>query len=278
MSKYFMDLEFYESGPKNPIIFISIGIVCDDGREYYSVSNEFKEKTLSKWLKDNVVPNLGLDESERKSLKKIKKEILDFIGKDKDPEFYGYYCDYDWVVFCQLFGAMIDLPDFFPKYCIDLKQIIDEAKIKEIPEQEGTEHNALDDAKYNYELYEDLKKKLDKNLKIILNADNEITRRLGLMNQKPIGEDECAFFNFPRVGSHSFWNKNVDFPISLIFCDEKFKVRDIGYLQAQQTSGIKSKSYDIKYVIEAHIDAPSKFGIKKGKKVEVIGDNVRIGI
>lgn len=42
------------------------------------------------------------------------------------PEFYAYYADYDWVVFCSLFGRMIDLPDGFPMYCRDLKQMIDQ--------------------------------------------------------------------------------------------------------------------------------------------------------
>ena len=42
------------------------------------------------------------------------------------PKFYGYYSDYDWVVFCWLFGKMIDLPKGFPMYCNDLKQILDE--------------------------------------------------------------------------------------------------------------------------------------------------------
>lgn len=41
------------------------------------------------------------------------------------PVFYAYYADYDWVVFCQLFGKMNDLPDGFSQYCNDLKQIMD---------------------------------------------------------------------------------------------------------------------------------------------------------
>lgn len=64
----------------------------------------------------------------------IKEDILDFTGTlqdiggrtDRNPEFYGYYCDYDWVVFCTLFGKMIDLPPTYPKYCRDIKQMLDE--------------------------------------------------------------------------------------------------------------------------------------------------------
>lgn len=44
----------------------------------------------------------------------------------KDIKFYGYYSDYDWVVFCWLFGRMIDLPKSFPMFCVDLKQMLDD--------------------------------------------------------------------------------------------------------------------------------------------------------
>lgn len=44
----------------------------------------------------------------------------------RDLEFYGYFCDYDWVVFCSLFGTMDKLPNGFPYYCHDLKQMLDE--------------------------------------------------------------------------------------------------------------------------------------------------------
>jgi len=37
--------------------------------------------------------------------------------KTTNVQFYGYYCDYDWVVTCWQFGKMIDLPKGFPMYC-----------------------------------------------------------------------------------------------------------------------------------------------------------------
>ena len=73
-------------------------------------------------------------------------------------DFYGYFADYDWVVFCQLFGRMLDLPKGFPMYCRDLKQMMDdygltkEWKQKNCPDPKG-EHNALVDAKWNLDLY-----------------------------------------------------------------------------------------------------------------------------
>lgn len=104
-------------------------------------------------------------------------------------------------------------------------------------------------------------------MKAILIADNELTRRMGLMHHRPLEVEECAYFYFEQPGRHSFWNKNVDFPISLIFCDKEGSVRDIKYLKAQQLSSVYPKDGGIQHVVEAHADAPEKFGIQVGKKL-----------
>jgi len=94
-------------------------------------------------------------------------EYFDVISNDEKvkPEFYAYYADYDWVVFCWLFGNMINLPKGFPKYCRDLKQLFDqEAYLAEdmnldlknhpnYPKQEN-EHSAIYDARWNKKLHE----------------------------------------------------------------------------------------------------------------------------
>jgi hypothetical protein len=78
------------------------------------------------------------------------------------PTFYGYFSDYDWVLFCSLFGTMMDLPSGFPMYCRDLKQMYDELEskmevnlklYKNYPKL-ISEHNALADAKFNKDLHE----------------------------------------------------------------------------------------------------------------------------
>ena len=94
-----------------------------------------------------------------KSKEQIAGEIIKFTSKSPfqiiPKEFYAYYADYDWVVFCWLFGRMIDLPKGFPKYCRDLKQMLDEKGNpdfrKAVPK--ANEHNALADAKWNLKLY-----------------------------------------------------------------------------------------------------------------------------
>lgn len=95
------------------------------------------------------------------------------------------------------------------------------------------------------------------------------------MHQGALDKDECALFEFPRLGQHTFWNKNVDFPISLIFCDSKFAVKDVKYLSAHQTKSVGPSSYDIKYVIEAHIDAPMDHKVRKGTRVSFDGEKIK---
>ena len=225
--KYFLDTEFIEgfkkpikwmptigrfNKPYHSIQLVSIGIIAEDGREYYAVSNEFNPRDADDWVVDNVLlpiytecvsgdmrnhasfstrRNSGVTWGRGKSNKQIAEEIKEFCkpirnyshtgitvnySEIENPDFYAYYADYDWVLFCSLFGTMIDLPKGFPMYCRDLKQMLDEKvskfcwqEIKETsfdsalkrlknensnyPQQEN-EHNALADAKWNKKLFE----------------------------------------------------------------------------------------------------------------------------
>lgn len=156
--RYFLDTEFIELGGSNPIQPISIGIVAEDGREYYAITKHFEPSTASKWVKDNVIAHLESPEDfPRKLRKELRTEILDFVGDDANPEFWGYYADYDWVVFAGIFGTMMDLPKGWPMYCRDIKQLCDELGNPKLPEQGKGEHNALADARWNRVAYEFLR-------------------------------------------------------------------------------------------------------------------------
>jgi len=170
--KYWFDTEFIEDG--KTIDLISIGMVAEDGRELYACNLDAQlhrahEKDF--WLKDNVLSKLPPYSDEawmRKS--EIRTRVLDFVLaprpfaddvalKDRKTidgeriEFWAYYADYDWVVFCQLFGRMIDLPPQFPMFCMDLKQLSVDVGSPKHPKQVGGEHNALADAHYAHNLY-----------------------------------------------------------------------------------------------------------------------------
>lgn len=147
--KYFIDTEFIELGPKHPLILLSLGIVAEDGREFYVVNGDADLRLADDWVRANVVPHLG---GPTVGFSHIGPDVIHWMTDDK-PEFWGYYADYDWVVFCQMFGTMMDLPKGWPRYCHDLKQLCDSLGNPNLPAQSSTEHNALNDAKWNLEVF-----------------------------------------------------------------------------------------------------------------------------
>ena len=217
MSKIFIDTEFLEGTQKRRILgiplwntaptidLISIGLVDEDGREYYGISREFNLREAWNrfdydrgsgdarnlpprkvyWIRNNVllpIYNWFVEKEEKenaranlfgtsitsgygeafsysnlegylklygKSRSQIKYDIETFLCpgivavndllgaltwedgykdylRKNPPHFHGYFSDYDWVVFCWIFGTMNEKPDPFPFYCRDMKQTMDE--------------------------------------------------------------------------------------------------------------------------------------------------------
>jgi len=190
--KYYLDTEFIEGfhkplfGKRRHFIdLISIGIVCEDGREYHAISRDYNYKDADKWVKENVIEPLYLNtvhgdmrnQLHISNFNKLKGkpnsviafELKHFLKpwmltptmyheKNRDIELYAYFADYDWVAFCSLFGRMIDLPPGLPMYCRDLKQMMDDRGLSEdwkqsaCPDPVG-QHDALVDAKWNMKLH-----------------------------------------------------------------------------------------------------------------------------
>jgi hypothetical protein len=169
--KYFYDTEFLEDG--KTIDLISIGIACEDGREYYAVSSEFDTRAVSanQWLMDNVmtsvaykdeiqyanitgmpVKDMVITDPALRTRRQIRDDILEFMSGTW-PELWAWYGAYDHVAFCQLFGRMIDLPNKMPMFTNDIKQLHKRAGTMRMPEQPDGLHNALADAKYNIVRY-----------------------------------------------------------------------------------------------------------------------------
>jgi len=196
--KYYIDTEFIEDG--KTIDLISIGIVCEDGREYYAINFDCDFSRASSWVKENVLAHLpsrpstpGFLTEHKKAISEgwknrstIRDEVAYFLGCSKTakswddisaknlirpdeiweyglkegtvkPEFYVYYGDYDWVVFCQIFGTMTNLPKGFPMYCRDLMQECDRLAFDPKSVSQENEHNALADARWNKRLHDELR-------------------------------------------------------------------------------------------------------------------------
>lgn len=160
------DLEFLEDG--RTIELISIGMVCDDGREYYAVNRDMPVRRIRKhqWLMENVVPHLPKGHGDQrihmpkrwlfhyadhrvKHRSTIAAAFIQAAGSD--VELWANYGAYDHVALAQLWGPMIALPDGVPMFTHDIQQ---EARRlgfgwDALPKQESGEHNALADARHN---------------------------------------------------------------------------------------------------------------------------------
>lgn len=185
MSRYFYDCEFIDDG--FTIKLISIGIVCDDGREYYAVNADVSDDAIlhNTWLRENVWPTLPtrpLTETElsfataasksKSPLMSVRRqmsvqlgtldrthldvkpkaiiasEVREFLLGGSGPvELWAYYGAYDHVALAQLFGKMIDLPTGLPMFTHDIMQAAGGLS-EMLPAQESGQHNALDDARH----------------------------------------------------------------------------------------------------------------------------------
>ena len=201
--KIFFDTEFIEDG--KTIELLSIGMVREDGETLYLENMEADWNRADAWVRENVLPkltayahvplNLGY-EFERWHMDKwdrlkmphtwlqrdhIATSIKRFVGES--PEFWAYYADYDWIVLCQLFGRMVDLPEGWPKYCRDFKQWLDQHEVAgELERLPGDNaHNALADARW-------LKSEFDRLTHLVLDAPAATT--LSCSSRYVVAEDE----------------------------------------------------------------------------------------
>lgn len=144
--RIWFDTEFIETGATRPLDLLSIGLVREDGRELYLENKEADWSYANEWVRANVLPKLQDDHDVLRTRKELAAEILAFAG-DR-PEFWGYYADYDWVLLCQLFGTMDELPEGWPMFCRDFVQLIEPLsfQLQKLPEHQA--HNALLDAKW----------------------------------------------------------------------------------------------------------------------------------
>lgn len=170
-AKFFYDTEFIEDGIT--IDLVSIGVVAEDGRTYYAISSEFNQAKLlrNQWLRDNVWnhlptvdlghgPELQLDHPDVKDRAQIRRELEEFLQPpDGDKiELWAYCSGYDHVALCQLWGRMIDTPDWMPYSTNDTRQEHERLRGSVLPAQDALgEHNALADALHTQKQHAALK-------------------------------------------------------------------------------------------------------------------------
>lgn len=147
--RYFYDTEFIEDG--RTVDLVSIGIVAEDGREYYAVSTDFDPARANNWVRDNVLNKLP-SPADRvwKSSDRIREEVLSFVSSGSGKtELWAWVGAYDHVVLAQLWGDMTRMPRSLPRYTRELRQYWEMAGQPPLPDLPVGSHDALVDARHN---------------------------------------------------------------------------------------------------------------------------------
>ena len=144
--RFFYDCEFIEDGVT--IELISIGVVGEDGREFYAVSTEFDPGRAGAWVRANVLPKLPSPADRAwRSRERLRADLLEFLtAPGGDVELWAWIAAYDHVALCQLWGAMPALPRALPR---ELRQRWEDAGRPALPPPGGDAHDALADARLN---------------------------------------------------------------------------------------------------------------------------------
>lgn len=159
MKRIFYDTEFLEDG--KTIDLISVGMVNDEGREYYAQSTEFDllRAKAHPFVGPHVLPLLNHDAGPHwKTRQEIARDVYQFLVppsslREDQIELWAYFGAYDHVALAQLWGPMVMLPQGIPMFTHDLVQLSSHLIGFTFPEKRKGEHNALEDARWNRQVY-----------------------------------------------------------------------------------------------------------------------------
>ena len=173
--KIFFDTEF--TGLHQNTTLISIGMIAEDGKEFYAELIDYDYKQVDGWIRENVIKNLrlGLVTENWSSIEKeqtlvrgytkfVKKQLMKWVSQFDAIELWSDCFAYDWVLFCELFGGAFRVPPHVYYIPFDICTLF---KVKGIdPDisreefagltESAVKHNALWDAKVIKACYERL--------------------------------------------------------------------------------------------------------------------------
>lgn len=187
--KIFFDTEF--TGLHQNTTLISIGLVAETGHVFYAEMPDYDQSQVDDWIQQNVIAHLLTvsgdygpiygqaipDFETEKSiclLGKERFEVLEYLKEwftavmetanvDK-LEMWSDSLAYDWVLFCEMFGGAMSVPDYIYYIPFDIctlfkfKGIDPDVNREEFAEMRygGPKHNALWDARIIKACYEKL--------------------------------------------------------------------------------------------------------------------------
>ena len=178
--RIFLDTEF--TGLHKDTTLISLGLVAEDGDEFYAELTDYDKNQVDYWLQENIIANLWYEAGKvdfehptkyyRGNKDFIRLKLNDWLSKYDTIEWVSDVAHYDFVLLIDLlYGKAIDIPhmkhgasihdinqDIAKYYNISELEAFDKSR-EDILNSKGIEikglkHNALYDAKVIKAIYE----------------------------------------------------------------------------------------------------------------------------
>lgn len=171
-----MDAEF--TGLHQSTTLISIGLVAEDGEEFYAEFTDYDRNQVDDWLQQNVINNCRfLPYSNYKLTTEsqfvsgdgfaggtafIRTCLEEWLSQYETVEVWSDCLSYDWVLFNQIWGHAFNIPKnvyYIPfDICtlMKVKGVDPDSNREDIADIEGAKHNALHDARVIKACYDKL--------------------------------------------------------------------------------------------------------------------------
>lgn len=136
-TKIFFDTEF--TGLHQKTTLISIGLIAETGQSFYAELNDYDKSQVDEWVQNNVIKNLLMSEPKeceeepfsairhhdnpvgndlyksyslqlRCNKERLELELEKWLSQFNEVEMWGDCLSYDWVLFCEIFGGVLNIP------------------------------------------------------------------------------------------------------------------------------------------------------------------------
>lgn len=97
-------------------------------------------------------------------------------------------------------------------------------------------------------------------------ADDDATRRLGLMHRRSLSANQGMLFVFDQAARHCMWMRNTLLPLSVAFLDHNGKILNIENMQPQ-TEDNHCASGAARFALEMNQGWFANRGIKPGVRI-----------
>lgn len=98
-------------------------------------------------------------------------------------------------------------------------------------------------------------------------AETDYEVQTGLMYRNSMEDNQSMLFVFPNVAMHSFYMKNTEFPLDILFIGADYKIASFQKNAQPLNESSLSSQVPVKYVLEINAGLSDKWGLAEGDSI-----------